>query len=916
MRFRNWGKVREIFEAVDGLSPEEKASYIAEVCSGDEILHHEVNALLSADLGRVSFLETYVFDAPKFLAETGQRIGEYCVASELGRGGMGIVYLATDGIGRQVAIKILGNSGAAGDEMERRFQQEIQILSKLDHPSIAKFHGTTGRTDEGYLYFVMEYVEGISVTRFCEENDLSIPQRLRLFQKICRAISYAHQNLIVHRDLKPSNILVTPDGEPKLLDFGIAKLLASHNPEPPTILPDGSKFLTPDYASPEQILGLPITTVSDVYSLGIILFELLAGQRPYYFGQCSGAELRQRISEVAITPPSEAFRAAQDDSLSLERHATVRSRRRQLELLRGDLDNIVLVAVRKEPKRRYNSAKELSDDIERHIQGFPVIARADTWSYRTMKFLQRNKLAAASVAALIVFSLLFGISMAVQQARLERERDRAEEVLGLMIEIFELNDPSEARGRTITGLEILQEGTNRVRAKLTADPATRASLLYAIGRIYLNLGSYTEAERNLNEALHIRKTFLPKDQDGIAKYLNTLAEIAVARAEFTQAEKLLRDTLTIRQKLHSSPHPDVAVTLNNLAWVLHNQERNSEAESLVREALRQEKIYSGNEPAFLNTLAWICMETGRFSEAEELFRKALHRRIEAFGPDHPRVGIGLKNLAAVLDLQGKVDESEAARNRALQLYRKVYGPDHPELASILNDLSLRNSERGNYSLAESQQREALRIYHLHLPPDSSRIGISLGNLAKVLRQQKRLSEAEEIQRRALSIIEKSYGNRHKYFTYVLCDLASILRDQKRYAEAETLYHQAIRIGKEEHLQSDPFFASNFLNLSALYAEQGHHEKALGAVIEALAVFRATLPQAHWRIYNAESYQGRYLGLLDREGAESLLLSSYTRLRAIRGSKDLYTQQALERLITFYEGSGRQPDALKYRAEQP
>jgi non-specific serine/threonine protein kinase/serine/threonine-protein kinase len=424
-----WARVKQLFEAVADLAPNERASVLRDECDGDTALRREVESLLESDSQSDDFIEQPVLEIPRDLfpeapdeSLAGRQFGAYQIIREIGRGGLGAVYLAAradDEYRKEVAIKLV-RRGLDTDDILRRFRNERQILAQLDHPNIARLIDG-GTTDEGLPYFVMEYVNGEPIGAYCDAHSLGTTERLNLFRKVCAAVTYAHQNLVIHRDLKPSNILIAADGEPKLLDFGIAKLLGQDEEALAQTI-TGQRVMTPEYASPEQVKGDKIMTTSDVYSLGVLLYELLTGRRPYRLKTRSADEIARAISEQEPERPSTAATKVDHPQSSI---LNPRS-------LRGDLDNIVLMAMRKEPARRYSSVGQFSEDIRRHLEGLPVIARKDTLRYRSEKFIRRHKVGAAAVA-LIALSLIGGIIATVSQAKratrqarvAARERDHA-----------------------------------------------------------------------------------------------------------------------------------------------------------------------------------------------------------------------------------------------------------------------------------------------------------------------------------------------------------------------------------------------------------------------------------------------------------------------------------------------------------
>ncbi len=511
----SWPRIKELFEEATDLPSPARARLLA---GEPETVRREVESLLAADARTANFIEKPVASIPEeFLSDRedsliGKQLGAYRIVRELGRGGLGVVYLAAradDQFQKQVAIKLI-KRGLDTDEIQRRFRNERQILATLEHPNIARLLDA-GATEEGLSYLVMEYVEGEPILAYCDRMQASLEERLRLFQTVCGAVTYAHRHLVIHRDLKPSNVLITREGEPKLLDFGIAKLVREDEASALTI-PEQRAF-TPEYASPEQVRGETMTTASDVYSLGVILYELTTGQRPYRLTTHTSAELTHAITEQEPARPS----SIADN----ERKSTVQHQRSKL--LRGDLDNIVLKALRKESERRYISVSQFSQDIANHLEGRPVIARKDTLRYRTGKFVARNRLAVAA-AALVALAIVGALVVsryqthnARQQRDLaQRERVKAERINDFLQRMLSFSNQSitsvlpVAQKKDVTVNEMLKHITPQVEDELADQPEVRGQILRTIGSAYASQGDYLSAEKYLRQALEESAEFTGK----------------------------------------------------------------------------------------------------------------------------------------------------------------------------------------------------------------------------------------------------------------------------------------------------------------------------------------------------------------------------------------------------------------------
>ena len=508
---------------------------------------------------------------------------------------MGTVYLAAradEHFHKRVALKII-RSGAHSADVVRHFKRERQILAGLDHPNIAKLLDG-GTTDDGLPYLVMEYIEGEPLLDYCDSRSLPISDRLKLFQSICAAVQYAHRNLVVHRDIKPANILVAEDGSPRLLDFGIAKLL---NPEVSGESPTATAIaMTPAYASPEQARGERVTTATDVYSLGVVLYEVLTGHHPYRFASRQPLDVLRAVVEQEPENPSTAV-VRTDESTVLEGAQPIRltpdsvartregSPEKLKRRLRGDLDNILMLALRKEPYRRYASVEAFSDDVRRYLEGLPVGARKPTVGYRAGKFLRRHAVGVAAALGVAVLLLGFALAVTVQSARVARERDLAEKerataqreretaqrVSAFLVDLFKVSDPSEARGNTVTAREVLDKGAAKIAAELKDQPEVQAALMDTMGAVYRNLGLYDKAIPLLQQALETRKALLGNEHLEVAKSLTSLGTVALEKGDYAAAEDLYREALGMRRRLLGNDHLDVAAGANNLANALRSK---------------------------------------------------------------------------------------------------------------------------------------------------------------------------------------------------------------------------------------------------------------------------------------------------------------------------------------------------------
>jgi eukaryotic-like serine/threonine-protein kinase len=913
-----WRRVEAIFEEVVSLPTAEREERLADLCGGDEELRREVTSLLAADAGAEDFLETppVPADALPPPSAVGQRLGPYLVERKLGEGGMGVVYLAAraDGEVRQrVAIKVFGY-GAERSDLLPRFRAERQILASLDHPNIARFLDG-GTTPEGLPYLVMEYVDGLPIDRYCDQSRLDVDARIDLFRQVCAAVQTAHQSLVVHRDIKPSNILVTADGVPHLLDFGIAKLLSGTPlPEAAETTLGGRRLMTPQYASPEQVEGKPITTASDVYSLGVLLYLLLTGRLPYRLdrdsrlGAVEQAVLEQRperpstaVSHTAPTAPAEAVQS-----------------RRLARTLSGDLDNIVLMALRKEPQRRYASVELLSEDLRRYREGMPVRARPATLGYRASKFVRRHRLEVGLAAGVFLLVLGLAVAMTVQAVRLarqrdeiRRERDKAVAVAGLLEKLFAVSDPGEARGQSVTAREILDQGAARIQTELKGQPEVQAALAVTIGKAYHGLGLNDRALPLLEKSLELRTRVFGPEHPQVAESLEALGTLTAARGDFDGAEALHRRALEMRRKLLGPDDPAVAESMNSLATDLLVKAKHDEAEPLFRGALDINRRHFGNdhEEVATNLANFGLLEKQRrhFPEAEALDRQALAILHHLYGSAHPMIATGLNNLAVVQTERGDLAGAEVSYREALAVSHRVYGEEHPEIALELNNLAALLMQKGDNTGAEALFRQSLAIRRKMLGPEHEQVAMGLNNLARAIEDQGRLAEALPLYEESLRISRKAFGEEHPRTATTIANLATLRAAQGDYAAAEPLARQALAIRRKTLGEQHPDVGASLVTLSTIRLARGAPAEAEALVRQALEVLRAKLPKGHWRIADAESELGACLAALGRAAeAGPLLTSGYETLVRSHGPSRAKVAAACERLSAFRAAHGGGP----------
>jgi len=847
-----WNRIKRILPEVRELPPEARATHLDEACEADPELRHEIETLLAADQGTLAFM-----DRPpiKLLGEdeTGvgedSQVGTYRILGQLGQGGMGVVYLATkvgDESERQMALKVLQLSQTS-EEGEQRFLQEMRILAKLDHPNIAKIQ-EGGRTEDGRLYYLMEHVEGQAIDDYCRERKLSLEERLRLFQRVAAAVQYAHTKLVIHRDIKPSNVLVTAAGEPKLLDFGVAKPLEGAGIET-TVLTGGSqKPFTPDYASPEQISGEDIHIASDVYSLGVLLYQLLAGARPYRLEALTEQEIGRTVCDETPPPPSAAFDRATDaegTSRPPITDPTTASFRRRLQ---GDLDTIVLMALRKEPGRRYGSVDQLSDDLQRYLDQEPVLARQSSTTYRLGKFFRRNGRSLAAIATAVLLLLTFTVSTTVQQRRTARERDKYQFVSEFLLHLFEVANPRKGPGEEVTARELLDGGTALLQDRTHGQPLLRAELQVQIATAYHALGHFQPARELLARALASRERELGRHSLEVAEVLDGLAVISTEQGDLDEAERLFQEAQTTIRQIAGDRHPLLGDLLHNYSTLLMVKRDLPGARDLLEEALdiRQAAWGATSAPAAesLSQLGTLLKALESFDEAEATLRNALEIRLRLFGENHPDTATTLHNLGWLLDGLGRDAEAEDLYRRAIAVRRRRLGANHPALADSLYNLSTLLGRTGRYAEAELASEEATTIWSSALGSDHPRVAYGLTSRATALRRLGRLEEGEVLFRRALDLRLRAFGPDHHLTSVSRNNLAVALQDQKQYEEAMGLYAQVLASRQEQLGHRHTSTANTITNIGTLQEDTGLYEEALGSYSEALEIRREILGPDH------------------------------------------------------------------------
>ncbi len=805
----DWELVHSLFHRAIALEPEARETFVNKETEHDLTLRAKVGQLLANDLHAQtsplsralgSALLDVIHDQRRALV--GTVIGSYRLASILGQGGTGTVYLgerADRQYSGRVAIKLVDSSALQGG-LDARFRAERQILANLNHPNIARLLDA-GETENGQPYLVMEYVQGEPLDSYCDSHNLDLRQRLQLFLQICAAVQYAHQNLIVHRDLKPANILVTTEGVPKLLDFGIAKLLEASDDRnsAPALTRVNDRLLTPEYASPEQILGGSVTTASDVYSLGVILYELMCGLRPYRVpSSASQLELERYICVSDPDRPSTAVaRAANALDLPIDAIASARSSstERLCRQLQGDIDCIVLRALRKEAQHRYSSVEQFAADVLRHLESKPVQARQGNWLYYTQRFTRRHTAGVAASVGLLAFIIGVAIVMSVQRQQiasaLERatqDEQRAETVSEFMLNVFSAADPYVHAGKEPTARSLLEEAAHRIQNDLDQHPAVRARLLEAIGRSYQRMGHAERAIPYLEESISIQR----KLESRGTRIASALMELAIAQreaAKYEASDETFGEALDLVRGLgetRTEARAQLLVDMGRLEMIRSNVDQAERYFMTSLELMRELRGQLDPEVgAILSELATVMTWKNELERAEAYARDAA--RIYARMPEtHPDRVMVERTLAQILLYRNRLDESAPLFERTLHTQRLLYGSNNAAVTDTLGSLAQLRLAQGKYETAEGLLREALAIHETLDTAIPFQVGHLQTLLSIVLLKQERAPEAETLLRDTLVKYARSLPADHQYVASTEYYLGETLLAQRRYSDAEAV----------------------------------------------------------------------------------------------------------------------------------
>ena len=794
-----WDQIQDLFHRAADLPPSQQTSFLNQACGDDRALAAEVLTLLEEDARGASILDRdmaevaqQMFGGPAAASPAVKELGPYRILKLLGEGGMGVVYLAErDDLGNQVAIKILRDAWLSPARRER-FTSEQRTLAQLNHPYIARLYDADTLPD-GTPWFVMEYIEGVPLTEYCRKHACSIERRLQLFRAVCEAVQYAHQHAVIHRDLKPSNILVKEDSAVKLLDFGIAKQVESLDvPVDQTLT--GLRFMTPAYAAPEQIRGERVGIHTDVYSLGVILYELLAGRLPFDLSNLTPGE----AATVLVTHEPAKPSAAAGRPLPIEDAPPLLSASKTAW---ADLDVLCLTAMHKDSQRRYRSVEALIRDIDHYLNAEPLEARPDSLRYRVQKFVRRNR--RAVVAASLVFTLVVGmvVFFTVRLARARNaaleEAARTQRVQRFMTNLFQGGDEAAGPADDLRVVTLLDRGVIEAQS-LNGTPKVQAELYQTLGDIYDKLGKLDRADSLLSQALEQRKSLFGADSAETAETLLALGRLRSDQARLDEAEQLVRQGLEMTKRHFPPDHPAVGKATAALGTILENRGQYDQAIRILDEAalLQSTPGAEADLGSTLSELANSHFYAGHFDLSDAINRRVLAMDRRIYGERHPQVANDLINLGAIQYEEAHFTEAEKYQRQALDITEGFYGKNHPETASAMTLLARTLVNEKRVDEAADLLQGALAIQEQVYGKVHPRVASALNELGRIAQQQGKWNEAEQDFRRMADIYRQIYAGKHYYIGIALSNLAGVYVDEKQYPGGENLFREALKMYAE------------------------------------------------------------------------------------------------------------------------
>lgn len=931
----DWQQVEALLDAVLDLPPEKRTAYLDEQCADHLELRQEVDALLALETqAQARFGESLDDFAGTFVDHlhtesehqeaaplTGQRVGAFRIIKALGRGGMGTVYLAErdDGsFSQRVALKIV-RRGLDTDDILARFRYERQILAGLEHPHIARLIDG-GMTDDGRPYFAMEYVDGQPLITYADAHRLTTHQRLALFRTVCEAVQYAHQNLVIHRDLKPSNIFVTAEGQIKLLDFGIAKLLDEETTGAPQTR-TGLQLMTPEYAAPEQVKGERVSLATDVYQLGVLLYELLTGHRPYHLPSRVQREIERIILEEEPTRPSTVIGARYDEtttpaSISATRQTSLEKLRRELS---GDLDRIVLKALGKTPTLRYTTVAQFSEDVQRYLTGLPILARRPTLRYRATKFVRRHRIGVVATLSVVLFGLAFSFyhtkRITAERNVAQREAATAQAVTTFMVDLFASNDPFLANGDTLNAVELLERGAEKAVTDLNDQSEVQAKVLYTFGKVYGNMGYYQRAEPYLVQALELARVVYGAAHADLIDPLASMGLVNHYLGRLDEAEQYLQEAWAMHVDVHGYDHEKTAQRLEHLAFHYLNAGDYAAAESLYTQIRLSASRYNVAtlERLALGGQGYLAMVGGDYEAAVALYKEGLDAAYAAFEEPSADIFLALADYGMALGEAGQYEDALAQLNAAHQMGEILYSADsHQRLTLDMNRANMHLQLR-SFATADSLYRTVINVQKATLSPHHPTTARTKINLALSLVRQEAYSEARPLLKDGLAAYEATYDSAHPILAETRALWAVVLSQTGDQPEAENIARTALAdlvtvYGSEHYVVA---IAHNGL------AQVLHHgnklQEAETQYRTALALLQQSFSDDH--IDLVDLYFALGLVLHDQANyadAEPFLVKGYEVAETVLGNDHALTQKHRVALASLYTDWGKPDRAAAYQ----